>query len=92
MPLFVWGYSVTPEGARRLVATLLVVGTPEARSAAAAIDRALNDDGGLVGLGEAERDALFFALEDDGGDEQVAELRGALSRDHRHRWGDPPVE
>jgi len=75
MPLFVWGYSVTPDGARRLVATLLVEATPAAHSAAAAIDRAVQADGGLVGLDDDERDTVLAALEDDGGDPQLAELR-----------------
>jgi hypothetical protein len=65
--------------------TLRVLGGPKAQIAAAAIDRALNDGGALVGLEEHERDAVFAVLEDcpDG----LAELGGALLRDfeHRHR-------
>lgn len=85
MPLFVWGYSVTPEGARRLVATLIGAGDPDSLSAAAAISRAIDDDGGLVGLGDEERTAVLAALEDDGGDPLLAELRAALMRDFQHR-------
>ena len=46
--------------------------------------------GGLVGLDGTERDAVFFALLDC--PQGLAELRGALSRDHVQRWGQPPVE
>jgi len=90
VPLFIWGYSVTPEDARNLVATLLAAGSDDARTAAASIARALDGGGGLVGLDDGERDAVFFALIDP--PEGLVELRGALSRDHVHRWGEPPVE
>jgi hypothetical protein len=35
VPLLIWGYSVPPEGARRLVATLVGAGDPDSLSAAA---------------------------------------------------------
>jgi hypothetical protein len=83
----IWGYSVTHEGARRLVATLLVEGTPDALTAARAIDRALTDDGGPVGLDDTKRDAVLAALEDDGGDPLLAELPAGLMRDFEYRHG-----
>jgi hypothetical protein len=85
VPFMIWGYSVTPEGARRLVATLLVEGTPAALTAAGQISRVLEDDGGLVGLDEDERDTVLAVLEDDGGDPQLAEPRAALMRDFQRR-------
>ena len=41
--------------------------------------------GGLVGLDAPERDAVLAALEDDGGDPLLAELRAALMSDFEHR-------
>lgn len=83
MPLVIWGYAVPPDDARNLVVTLIASDSPQALSAAASISRALEDDGGLVGLDDDERDAVMFALIDppDG----LVELRGALARDHEQR-------
>jgi hypothetical protein len=47
--LTVWGVPVLPADARHLVATLIADGSPDRLAAAAAIDRKLNDRGGLVG-------------------------------------------
>ena len=75
------GIPVSDDDARSLVATLLVEGTPDALTAAAQLTKGVERDLHAVGLTRAERTAVLACLEDppDG----LAELRGALMRDHR---------
>jgi hypothetical protein len=70
--------------ARSLVATLLAKGNLDGLVAASRIDRAVADEGGLVGLSPEQRDAVLAALEE-AESPGLAEVRGALARDFEHR-------
>jgi hypothetical protein len=83
MQLVIWGIPVVPADARALVATLIADGDRDWLEAAARLDRALGDGGGLVGLTPEQRDALLGCLVDP--PPGLTELRGALLRDHEHR-------
>lgn len=82
--LLVFGIPLDDEEARRLVATLVVEGTPAALRAAAMIDKGIDRGLYAIGLDADERDAVTCALEEAPTD-RLGELRGALLRDHRQR-------
>jgi hypothetical protein len=58
------GIPVLPADARSLIATLIAPGDRDGLEAAASLDRALGDGGGLVGLTPERRDALLGCLVD----------------------------
>jgi len=72
-------------GARGLVATLLVDGSPDALEAAKTIGHALDNEAALVALSPEERTAIFCVLEDP--PEGLVELRGVLANDVSYRHG-----
>jgi len=79
--LRILGIPIDDDDARRLVATLLADGSPDALTAAEQITRGVERDLYAVGLTRAERTAVLACLE--GPSEALAELRGVLLREHR---------
>ena len=75
------GIPVSDDDCRHLIATLLVEGTPDALSAAVMLQKGLDRDLYAVGLSGAERTAVLACLE--APPAGLAELRGALLREHR---------
>ncbi len=74
--LRILGIPISDDDARHLIATLIVEGTPDARTAAAQLTKGVECDLYAVGLSRAERTAVLACLEDppDG----LVELRGKL--------------
>ena len=85
--LTLYGVAVTAENARHLVATLIADGEPHALTAAAMIQRCLDQELFAVALESEERDAILTVLNNPPAD--LKELHDALARDHRNRmWPD----
>jgi hypothetical protein len=85
--LHLYGVPVTPENARHLVATLIADSGPHALTAAAMIQRCLDQELFAVALESEERDAILSVLKDQPAG--MEELRSTLARDHRNRmWPD----
>ncbi len=85
--LRVYGIPVDEPGVRRIIATRLIEGTPAARRAAEQLTKGVERGLYAVGLSPDERDAVLSCLEEAATD-PLAELRGALLRDHRSRFPD----
>ncbi len=77
------GARVADDDARRLVASLVGTGWPDARAAARRIVRGLESGTRNVRLAPREREAVLRTLVDP--PDALVELRGALARDFRHR-------
>jgi hypothetical protein len=86
--LHLYGCRVSDEDARNLAAALIADGTPHAVHAAGQIGYALELDRVMAGLSPDQRDAVLSVLEDP--PSGLAELRGALERDHAHRFDVQP--
>lgn len=78
-----YGIPVDEPDARRLVASLVAEGTPAAISAANMIGKGVDRGLYAIGLARDERDAVLAVREEPPA--SLAELRGALGRDHRDR-------
>ena len=74
------GIPIADSDARHLIATLLADGSPDARTAAGQITKAVDRELSAVGLTRKERAAVLACLKDPPA--WLAELRGALMRDH----------
>ncbi len=81
--LRLYGIPVAEPDARRLVASLIADGSHTAHHAAAIITNGLDRQLAAVALPPAERTAILAQLEEP--TEGLAELRGALIRDHEER-------
>jgi hypothetical protein len=81
--LHLYGRPVSDQDARNLVATLIEDGTPDAIGAARQIGYALELDRVMVALTPAMRDAILSVIENP--PTGLADLRGALARDHAYR-------
>jgi hypothetical protein len=88
--LRLFGIPVAEPDARRLVASLVAEADPDALSAAAIIANGLDRQLAAVALTAEQRRAILAQLEDP--PPGLAELRGALVRDHDHRraWRGSP--
>jgi len=69
------------DDARRLIATLLADGSPDALTAAEQLTKGVERDLYAVGLTRPERTAVIACLEEP--PESLAELRGVLLREHQ---------
>ena len=76
--LRILGIPIGDDDARRLIATLLVDGSPDALTAAEQITRGVERDLYAV---QSERTAVLACLEEP--PEALAELRGVLLREHQ---------
>jgi hypothetical protein len=81
--LRLFGIPVPEPDARRLVASLVAEATPDALNAAKTISNGLDLKLAAVALAPKERTAILAQLEDPPAG--LAELRGALMRDHDQR-------
>jgi len=79
--LRILGVPISDDDCRQLIATLVVEGTPDAMTAASQISKGVDRDLYAVGLTPGERAAVLACLEDP--PEGLAELRGALLREHQ---------